>query len=310
MSFSFFAFGSRFFWEDVYNYNGWIIQLNVRTLKYRLLDTFSVCRESGSFEQCKETLLKYIRACELDELCDNTVIILHGFGGNRTSSKIIGDGLKGINANIIPMSYATFRRGIGFHSNILAQMLQNTEIKGKLYIINIGAGCLITRKLLGDSDNYRRYNIERILDINPMNSGSDLAELLMNNRFFKFLLGPMLKDIATPNALNLEKLPDEIDHGIIFAQTKFTLLLKKFFNRFESFPRDYPPSERSYAKKIKNVDLSTWFSLNDEQLLNYCKNFITTGDFMETWLPFIDNKSIANKKATEPNNKKTNKTKK
>ena len=38
MSFSFFAFDSRFFWEDVYNYNDWIIQLNVRTLKYRLVD--------------------------------------------------------------------------------------------------------------------------------------------------------------------------------------------------------------------------------------------------------------------------------
>ena len=70
------------------------------------------------------------------------------------------------------------------------------------------------------------------------------------------------------------------------------------------------PRRNPYAKKIKNVALSTWFSLNDEQLLNYCKNFITTGDFMETWLPFIDNKSIANKKATKPNNKKTNKTKK
>ena len=291
MSFSFFAFDSRFFWEDVYNYNGWIIQLNVRTLKYRLLDTFSVCREAGSFEQCKETLLKYIRACELDDLHDNTVIVLHGFGGNRTSAKNICDGLNGINANIIPISYATFRRGIGFHANILAQMIQNTDIKGKLYIVNIGASCLITRKLLGNSDNYRRYNIERILDINPINSGSDLDELFMNNRFLKFLLGPMLKDIATPNAVNLEKLPEEIDHGLIFAQNKFKVTLKKLFARFESFPRVNPPSEKTYAEKIKNVDLRTWFTLNDEQLANYCKNFITTGDFMEVWRAFTDEKS-------------------
>lgn len=302
MSFSFFAFDSRFFWEDVYNYNGWIIQLNVRTLKYRLIDSFSVCRESGTFEQCKETLLKYIQACELDEQHDNTVIILHGFGGSRASAKVISDELKGLNANIVPISYATFRRGIGFHSNLLAQMLQNMETKGKLYIINIGAACLITRKLLGDSDNYRRYNIERILDINPMNSGSDLAELFMNNRFFKFLFGPMLKDIATPNALNLEKLPDEIDHGLIFAQNKLNLLLKRFFARFESFPSESPKNERTYARKIKNIDLNNWLSLEDEKLLNYCKNFITTGDFMESWLPFIDNANKPKKKSKDIEN--------
>ena len=302
MSFSFFAFDSRFFWEDVYNYNGWIIQLNVRTLKYRLLDSFSVCRESGTFERCKETLLKYIRACELDEQHDNTVIILHGFGGTRASAKAIADGLKGINANIIPISYATFRRGTGFHSNILAQMLQNMETQGKLYVINIGAACLITRRLLGDSDNYRRYNIERILDINPMNSGSDLAELFMNNRFLKFLFGPMLKDIATPNALNLEKLPKEIDHGLIFSQSKFDLMLKRFLARFESFPSESPKNERTYARKIKNIDLNTWFSLKDEKLLNYCKNFITTGDFMENSLPFIDNINKPNKKSAKTEN--------
>ena len=304
MSFSFFAFDSRFFWEDVYNYNGWIIQLNVRTLKYRLLDSFSVCRESGTFEQCKDTLLKYICACELDEQHDNTVIILHGFGGTRASAKVIADGLKGINANIVPISYATFRRGTGFHSNILAQMLQNIETKGKLYIINIGAACLITRKLLGESDNYRRYNIERILDINPMNSGSDLAELFMNNRFLKFLFGPMLKDIATPNALNLEKLPEEIDHGLIFSQSKFDLMLKRFLKRFESFPSETPKNERTYARKIKNIDLSTWFSLKDEKLLNYSKNFITTGDFMENWQPFTDDTNKPKKKSTNTKDEK------
>ncbi|MBQ8481905.1 MAG: hypothetical protein IJ532_05175 [Alphaproteobacteria bacterium] len=307
MSFTFFAFDSRFFWEDVYNYNGWIIQLNVRTLKYRLLDSYSVCRESGSFEQCKETLLKYIYACEMDDLCDNTVVILHGFGGTRASAKIIGDGLKGINANIIPLSYATFRRGIGFHSNILAQMLQNIEVKGKLYIINIGAACLITRKLLSESDNFRRYNIERVLDVSPMNAGSDLAELFMDNRFFRFLLGPMLKDIATPNALNLEKLPEEIDHGLIFAQNKFTLMLKKLLARFESFPSENPKNERTYAQKIKNIDLNTWFSLKDEQLLNYCRNFVTTGDFMETWSPFVDNINKVKRKTEDVKSRKIKK---
>lgn len=283
MNLTFFAFDSRFFWEDVYNYNDWIIQLNVRTLKYRLVDPFGVRRESGTFEQCKETLLKYIYACELTEQKENTIVILHGFGQKKSSVKTLANSLKDINANIVSVSYATLRRGIGFHSNILAQMLQNSEAKGKFFIVNVGSSCLITRKMLSESTNFRLFNIERILDINPMNSGSDLVDLLFKNRFLNFLLGPMFKDIATKNAVTIEKLPPEIDHGIIFASGFLTNFIKKRFSKYESFPRTNPPDERSYAEKIVNVKGKTLYSINDETVAEYCKNFITTGDFMQSW---------------------------
>lgn len=296
MSFNFFAFDNRFFWEDVYNYNDWVIQLNVRTLKYRLIDPLGVKREAGDFNLCKETLLKYIEAFELVELKNNTVIILHGFGKKRSSTKFIAKGLKDINANIISLHYATLRRGVAFHANILAQMLQNMEIKGKLYIINTGASCLITRKLMSDSNNYRQYNIERVLDINPMNSGTDLAELLKEKRLFSFVLGPMLKDITTSVAVSIPRLPKEIDHGIIFVTSPFKQFLKRIMARFESFPFSTPPSERSYANKIREFDAKSWFALEDEELLKYCKNFITTGEFVEDFQPFADEKIKIRKK--------------
>lgn len=298
MNLTFFAFDSRFFWEDVYNYNDWIIQLNVRTLKYRLVDPFGVRRESGTFEQCKETLLKYIYACELTEQKENTIVILHGFGQKKSSVKALVNSLKDINANIVSVSYATLRRGIGFHSNILAQMLQNSEAKGKFFIINVGSSCLITRKMLSESTNFRRFNIERILDINPMNSGSDLVDLLFKNRFLNFLLGPMFKDIATKNAVTIEKLPPEIDHGIIFASGFLTNFIKKRFSKYESFPRTNPPDERSYAEKIVNVNGKTLYSLNDETVAEYCKNFITTGDFMQSWQTSKREKKQAKKKTS------------
>lgn len=296
MNLTFFAFDSRFFWEDVYNYNDWVIQLNVRTLKYRLIDPYGVRRESGTFEQCKEALLKYISACELTEQKENTVVILHGFGQKKSSVKTLAKSLKDINANIVSVGYATLRRGIGFHSNILAQMLQNTEAKGKIFIVNVGGACLITRKMLSESNNFRRFNIERILDINPMNSGSDLVDLLFKNQFLNFILGPMFKDIATKNAVAVDKLPSEIDHGIIFASGFITQFIKKRFSKYESFPRTDPPDERSYAKKIVNVKAKTLYSLNDDMVAEYCKNFITTGDFMQTWQAFSEEKNKAKKK--------------
>lgn len=290
MSFDFFTFNSRFFWEDVYNHDGWVIQLNVRTLKYRLVDSLGVKREAGTFAQCKETLLKYIESCELTELKDNTVMILHGFGKNKSSIKMLTKGLRDINANIIPVGYTTLRRGLLYHANILEQMLQNMELKGKLYIINVDAACLITRKLLSESKNYRRFKIESVIDINPTNSGSDLAELLRRKNIFNFLLGPMLKDIATPNAVNLKKLPQEIGHGIIFAPAPWKEVAKKIFARFESFPFSTPPSEHSYAEHVKDIKVKAWNPLDDEKTIKYCKNFITTGDFMKDYKPFASTK--------------------
>lgn len=291
MGFTFFAFDSRFFWEDVYNHQGWVIQQNVRTLKYRLVDAFSVRRYQGTFEQCRAALLKYIEAYELGESKKDTVIVLHGFGQKKSSVSSVVESLKDINANIIAVNYATLRRGVGYHANILAQMLQNIETKGKLYIINVGAGCLITRRMLTDSRNYRRYNIERVLDINPINSGSDLAQLFIGNRFVNFLLGPMLRDIATPNAVNMAKLPQEIDHGIILAPGLLQNKVAKMMKRFESMPPVHPPSESSYAAKVTQIDVSTLFALHDEKLLQSVKNFITTGSFLEEYKPFDADKA-------------------
>ena len=71
MKFDFFTLGGRFLWEDIYNYRNWIIQRNINKQQYRLLDPFHVRRDHGSFERCKETLLKYIEACELEPLYDD-----------------------------------------------------------------------------------------------------------------------------------------------------------------------------------------------------------------------------------------------
>jgi len=306
MSFDFFTFGSRFFWEDVFNYDNWVIQLNVRSLKYRLVDSFGVRRESGTFEQCKETLIKYIHACELKEPKDNTVIILHGFGKKKSSIEGLAAKLDDINANIIPLSYATLRRGVGFHANILTQMLDHMEIKGKLFIINAGASCLITRKFLNECENYRRYNIEGVIDINPINSGSDFADLFVNKKIINFILGPMFKDIATRNAIEIDKLPAEINHGIIFSSNPLAKLFKSFTARYESFPLASVPNENSYAEKIKKLAAKTWNSLNDKNLATCCKNFIVNGDFDKDYQASFskDNEHKNNETGTKTKTKK------
>lgn len=283
MKFTFFTLGGRFFWEDICYYQGWKIQCYVRNKKkYRLLDPQSIRRESGSFEQCKESLLKSIESYEIDAPYKDTILLLPGFGRTQNSLKDLADSLKNIPANIIIVNYASLKQNLNYHSRMITELLQNSCQNQKLYIINYGASCLLTRKILNDSSNYRHYNIARVLDINPMNSGSDLAELLCKYRIFRLLFGPMLNDIATSRAVKISKLPQDIEHGIIFCPSKLVLYFRKMLARYEGFSPSTPPAETSYAENILDIEHLTWFPLQNPLLFAHCRSFIERGNFTIT----------------------------
>lgn len=281
MKFTFFTLGGNLIWEDIYNYQNWIIQRNIMNQRCRLLDPYNIRRDSGTFEQCKETLLKYIDAFELDDLYDDTIIILHGFGRSKKSVKMIAESLKPLKMNVVALGYPSLRRGTSYHASMLSIFLKNIKSKGKLYIINVGSGCLITRKLLSRSNNYRNYNIARILDINPLNSGSDLAEILSKSSVLNFLLGPMLADISTPKAIAVPHLPEDIEHGIIFSPLTVHDIAGKIISRFDSFPFSTPPSEESYARNIKKIEKASLFPLKNPELMQSCREFIQYGKFSD-----------------------------
>lgn len=281
MKFDFFTLGGRFRWEDIYNYQGWRIQRHVKTHKYRLLDADDIRRDSGTFGQCQETLLNYISSYELDSPADDTVIILHGFARTKNSVKYLAESFKNTNMNIIAVNYASMNKGLNAHAQLLTQFLQNIEIKKHLHIINVGAACLLTRKLLNNSNNYHHYNIVRVLDINPINSGSDFAELLAETRIGRWIFGPMLNDITTRRAITIPKLPQDIEHGIIFCPSTVSVLIKKMLTKFDSFPSVTPPSEKSYADKTKTISESTLFPLENRNLIDNTVQFITTGSFAD-----------------------------
>jgi len=279
MKFDFFTLGGRYFWNDVFYYQGWVIQRNIRNHRYRLLDSHNIRRSSGTFDECRDILLKYIEACEMDEPYPDSVILLHNFGRTKYSFATLQKSLQSFPANIIAVNYTSLRRGLNFQADILTQFIKNIDNKGKIFFITNGAGCLVLRKFMANCNNYRIYNIAGVIDINPINSGSDLAELLSRKDFFKSILGPMLGEITPKKSIALAKLPNEIPHGIIFYPPAYQQLITKLLSRFDGFPPLSPPSEQSYASDILNLTKLTCFPLHNPELGKYCRQYLQTGSF-------------------------------
>jgi hypothetical protein len=205
MKFMFFTFGGQNNWEDVYSYQGWAIQKNINSTSYRLIDPYNIRRHAGSFEQCRDILMDYIKGFELDSPHDDSIVLIPGYGQSKKTMLKLAESLKSLNVNVIIFNNAGLKADLNYHASMLTQFLKNLDNNGKLSFITTSTGGLILRKMISNSNNYRNYNIHRILEINPLNSGSDLAELLESMPIIAQRIGPMLKDITPKKIFSLSK---------------------------------------------------------------------------------------------------------
>lgn len=270
MKFNFFTLGGRFFWEDILYYQGWKIQRKINTAQYRLLDSHNIRRQSGSFEICKDTLLKYISACEISAPEKNTIILLHGFARTRKSLFNLFSAIKKIHNNTIALNYCTFSADMKHSAEVLLQFMRNLPYSPDFYFVTVGSGCLVLRKMFDVCDNYRTLNIKGIININPLNSGSDFAFLLSKCKIFNKIFGPMLKEITPDQALKLSKIPQDIPLYLILSPSKFDSLIKKTLSPLESFPQLSPPAETSYSQNHKEIKQLTWLPMQNENMIISC----------------------------------------
>jgi hypothetical protein len=59
------------------------------------------------------------------------------------------------NIETIAVNYCSLSKNLNYHANILMQFISNLDKKTFINFINIGAGCLLLRKMIDLSDNYK-----------------------------------------------------------------------------------------------------------------------------------------------------------
>ncbi len=277
MKFDFFTLGGSFFWEDVFFYQKWRIQRHCITKKYRLLDSWDIRRANGSFETCQKAFVKYIKGYEIPRQHGNLVILLHGYADSKNIFKPLWRKLVLTNSVVAALNYPSL-----FHSSLasahqLLFFLNHIDNIDEVSFVTKGAGNLVLQQALNLPLNLQPFrekiHINRVVEINPFIKESLLSELLAKLKIFRIVLGPMLKDFSEKSIRNTPSLPSEINSLLIFSDSKLFRLYLGFLRLL------HIPVEDSSSKKKHSIYLRgcTFFTLKNEEILNYTVKFINNG---------------------------------
>lgn len=280
MSFNFFTFGGSQFWEDVFFYQKWRIQRHYRSKRYRLLDNWDIQRASGSFEDCRKAFVKFIEVYEIPRQKGELVILLHGLGETKTIFRPLWKALIEKGYNVAAINYPSSRKPMRFHIRQLEFFLTHCEDISKVSFITKGEGCLLLRMLLSRTYGWQEnFQIDKIINVNPINAGSDLFDLLSRIGLFNWIFGPMLKEGTRKQAQSISRLPEDCNLGLIFCQTWRDKLLNPIINRYKGIPIKSEAKETDFSKQILHIKNSHYNIFKNRELIAACLNFLKKGHF-------------------------------
>lgn len=202
--------GGKQFWTDELLFRGWRIQRNVLTGNYRLLDENDVRRAWGSFPDCRAKLDDAKREQKLEPMRGRVVILLHGLGRTRSSTRHLAKYLADEgHLTVLEFGYASTRADVAEHAKSLAHVVENLTGVDQIDFVAHSLGNLVVRHYLGDeierTEGHRPDpRIKRIVMLAPPNNGAKLAQLLGDNKLFKSIAGPTAAELG-PQWAALEK---------------------------------------------------------------------------------------------------------
>ncbi len=188
--------GGKQFWTDEVLFRDWRIQRNTITDNFRLLDENDVRRAWGSFPECCDKLDEIKRDKKLEPMRGRVVILLHGLGRTRSSTRHMAKYLaEQGHLTVLQFGYASTRGEVAEHAKSLARVVDNLSGVDEIDFVAHSLGNLVIRHYLGDEmarsqTHAANPRIKRIVMLAPPNNGAKLAQLLGDNKLFKSIAGP------------------------------------------------------------------------------------------------------------------------
>lgn len=280
MKFNFFTFGGSQFWEDVFFYQKWRIQRNCHSKIYRLLDNWDIKRAEGSFETCRKAFVKYIEVYEIPRQSGELVILLHGLGETKSIFRPLWKRLVKEGYNVAAINYPSTRKPMKYHIRQLEFFLNHCEDISKVSFITKGAGCLLLRMLIANTYGWQdNFKINKVINVNPINCGSDFFDLISRFSPVNWLFGPMLKECRPADAQSVSRLPSEVDSRLIFCETWSQKIFSPIVERFKGMPLKFELRERDFSSKTVTIKNTYCNVFNNPQVSEACLKFLKGGKF-------------------------------
>ena len=139
---------------------------------------------------------------------------------------------------------------------------------------------MLLRMLIANTYGWQdSFQINKIINVNPINGGSDLFEMLSRFAPFNFIFGPMLKECTPKGAQSISKLPADAQSGIIFCETWGQKLFMPIIERFQSLPLRSEMTEKDYGQDVIYIKNTYCNVFNNPEVSMACLNFLKKGSF-------------------------------
>ena len=281
MKFTFFTLGGMQLWEDLFFYQGWRIQKNCITGRYRLLDAWDIRRESGTLSRCQNSFIRYIEVCQLLRPKEKAVLFLHGFCGTKDSFKEMAQTFESGGYTPIAINCPTTRRT--FHTLVeqVEFLLKNLKDVKEMNFVVYGFGGLILRKMFSKSSAWKRkFKIGKIVAIDVPNRGNQIGESINRSIFLKKIFGPATEIYDSDNVDILAPFPKNVDIGVITTWNPIFRLISGIIP--QKWKENFASAKESHIDNAKEILPVKYFRINpckNKKLITYCINFIKNNKF-------------------------------
>ncbi len=126
----------------------------------------------------------------------DTVVLVHGMGRTKRSMNELANHLSQQGFRVINFGYPSTRQSVETSTEQLREALQRDPGcgSGKIHFVTHSLGGIVVRALLKEQ---RPDNLGRVVMLSPPNQGSEVADRLRNNVFYKWATGLAGQQLGT-----------------------------------------------------------------------------------------------------------------
>jgi pimeloyl-ACP methyl ester carboxylesterase len=201
------TFGGKQLWSDEWILDGWRIQQNCWTGRFRLLDDRDWQRAGGDFEGCRAALEAYQRRYDLRPRGPHLVVLLPGLIRSKEAMRGLERALHAAGFATMAVDYPTTQRSLDEHADQLERLLDRAQGIERVSFVTHSMGGLVVRVLLGraaaESPWRSRIALGRVCMIAPPNQGSEKARRWHRQLWYRLALGPSGQELTPERVAGL-----------------------------------------------------------------------------------------------------------